>query len=302
MNTFLMLLLFGCLSLAGCATVAATDEPPAYEGYELVWRDEFDQAGPPDPEAWGHERGFVRNNELQWYQPDHAFCEDGVLVIEARRVDRPNPRHDPDSDDWRTNRPRIEYTAASINTSGKHEWTYGRFEIRAKIPAKQGMWPAIWTLGSARDWPHAGEIDIMEFYRGKILANAAWGNERRWQAVWDSSATPVEELADNDTDRGDVAAWAGRFHVWRMDWDQTAIKLYIDGKLLNTIELDKTVNRTPGAENPFHEPHYLLLNLAIGGNNGGDPGETPFPQRYLVDYVRVYQKAESLNEDNKDAD
>lgn len=253
------------------------------DGYKLVWADEFNRDGRPDPNHWGYEHGFVRNEELQWYQPDNARCENGMLVIEARQERLPNPNHDPDSNSWRRSRPHAEYTSACLKTSGLHNWTFGRFEMRGRIDTRAGLWPAFWTLGSARPWPGCGEIDIMEYYRGMLLANACWASERRWVAIWDDLKKPI-------TDFGDPEAWSSKFHVWRMDWDKDSIRLYVDDELLNTIELSKTINRTPDRANPFHEPHYILLNLAIGGANGGDPSATEFPARSEIDYVRVYQR------------
>ncbi|MEM6807061.1 MAG: glycoside hydrolase family 16 protein, partial [Bacteroidota bacterium] len=201
----------------------------------------------------------------------------------GRRDTFPNPNHDPSEPDWRINRSEIYYTSSSINTLNKHSWKYGRFEIRAKIKAEEGLWPAIWTLGTGHEWPSGGEIDIMEYYGGNILANAAWAGPERWQAIWDDSRTAVSSLGDE--------GWDQKFHVWRMDWDVKDIKLFVDDQLLNTIDLSKTINQRGTVTNPFREPrHYLLLNLAIGGQNGGDPRETAFPSRYEVDYVRVYQK------------
>jgi beta-glucanase (GH16 family) len=255
---------------------------PSRDAYELVWSDEFDTDGRPDPLNWDYERGFVRNRELQWYRPENARCEDGLLVIEARRERVQNPRYDADSPDWRRNREHAEYTSASLRTKGLHEWTYGRFEMRGRIDVRTGLWPAFWTLGSAREWPACGEIDIMEFYRGTLLANAAWGSSRRWQAVWDDAKKPLEGLGGPQ--------WAEKFHVWRMDWDEREIRIYVDDQLLNTVDLEKTVNRDDEKSNPFREPHYLILNLAIGGTQGGDPSETGFPARFEVDYVRVYQR------------
>lgn len=253
------------------------------DGYKLVWADEFNRDGRPDPNHWGYEHGFVRNEELQWYQPDNARCENGMLVIEARQERLPNPNHDPDSNSWRRSRPHAEYTSACLKTSGLHNWTFGCFEMRGRIDTRAGLWPAFWTLGSARPWPGCGEIDIMEYYRGMLLANACWASERRWVAIWDDLKKPI-------TDFGDPEAWSSKFHVWRMDWDKDSIRLYVDDELLNTIELSKTINRTPDRANPFHEPHYILLNLAIGGANGGDPSATEFPARFEIDYVRVYQR------------
>jgi beta-glucanase (GH16 family) len=259
---------------------AVPPSPPA--GYRLVWSDEFDRDGPPDPKKWTFEQGFVRNQELQWYQPENARCEKGLLVIEGRREKKPNPRYRAGSDRWQESREHIEYTASSIQTRGLHAWKYGRFEMRGRIDARPGLWPAFWTLGVEGEWPSNGEIDIMEFYRGKLLANVAWGTNRRWTAKWDSSATPLEQLGGPD--------WSKQFHIWRMDWDEKSIKLYVDDRLLNETDLRQTINGDAERKNPFHQPHYLLLNLAIGGQNGGDPSKTEFPSRFEVDYVRVYQK------------
>ncbi|MBP7051307.1 MAG: glycoside hydrolase family 16 protein [Phycisphaerae bacterium] len=266
------------------ASSHASEKPAvaAESGYVLVWADEFDRDGPPDPNNWVYENGFVRNEELQWYQADNAFCKDGLLVIEARREHRPNPGYAPDSRNWRRSRSHIEYASACIKTVGRHAWTYGRFEMRGRIDTRSGLWPAFWTLGSAREWPGCGEIDIMEYYRGMLLANACWASGARWRAVWDDLKKPIAEFADPD--------WPSKFHVWRMDWDKDNIQLYVDGELLNTIELNKTINGTPDKANPFHEAHYILLNLALGGTNGSDPVGTEFPARFEVDYVRVYQK------------
>jgi len=264
------------------ARVAAADWSPSSTDYVLVWADEFNEAGRPDPNNWTYERGFVRNEELQWYQPDNARCENGLLVIEARRERKPNPNYDPADDSWRRSRRYAEYTSACLKTRGLHSWTYGRFEMRGRINTRPGLWPAFWTLGSARSWPGCGEIDIMEYYRGMLLANACWAGERRWVAVWDDLRKPITEFNDPN--------WSSKFHTWRMDWDKDHIQLYVDDHLLNTVDLAKTINRTADRANPFHEPHYLLLNLAIGGTSGGDAAPTKFPARFEVDYVRVYQK------------
>ena len=265
------------IALAG-ATQAA--DQPTTDGYRLVWADEFDRDGKLDEKDWAYERGFVRNHELQWYQPENASCEKGLLVIEGRREMKPNPRYEAGSRGWQRAREHIEYTAASVTTRGKHAWKYGRFEIRARIDTRPGLWPAFWTLGATGPWPENGEIDVMEYYRGTLLANVAWGSGRRWEARWDATRKPIAEFE---------AGWPKQFHVWRMDWDERSIKLFVDGELLNETDLTETVNG--GSDrNPFRQEHYLLLSLAIGGNNGGDPSKTEFPSRYEIDYVRVYQK------------
>ena len=281
--------MIGCVLavLFGCTQNAVRVHDYRQEGYTLVWADEFDKNGPPDPANWTCENGFVRNEELQWYQPENAFCEGGLLVIEGRREQVKNPEYTPGSRSWRRQREFAEYTSACVKTCGLHEWLYGRIEVRAKIDARPGLWPAIWTLGSARGWPGCGEVDIMEYYRDMILTNACWlGADRR--SKWDDTRIPIEEFGPN---------WANEFHVWRMDWDESRIELSIDGRVLNTIDLTQTINEDGQGANPFHEPHYILLNLAIGGKQGGDPSDTEFPSRYEIDYVRVYQK--SLEIENK---
>lgn len=248
--------------------------------YKLVWADEFDKPGPPDPKNWKFEHGFQRNEEHQWYQPENAFCEKGMLIIEGRRERVKNPNYKPGSSNWRENREFAEFTSASLKTEGLHAWQFGRFELRARIDTQLGLWPAWWTIGVEGEWPSGGEIDIMEFYRGQLLANLAWGTNKRWSAKWASTHTPLEKLGKD---------WSKKFHTWRMDWDEKAIVLSVDGNVLNTVALSQTINGDGSGKNPFLQPHYLILNLAVGGQNGGDTTKTSFPTRYEIDYVRVYQ-------------
>lgn len=277
--------LFAALVGLGCAQVARAVEPASSAaqpppGFELVWADEFNIDGPPDPKKWTYERGFVRNHELQFYQPDNARVKGGLLVIEARREAVPNPRHKPGSADWKEKDAASTFTSASILTRGLHQWTYGRFEMRGRIDVRPGLWPAWWTLGVEREWPHNGEIDIMEYYRGKLMANFAWGTPQRWEAKWDSEATPLEKLGGK--------GWAKEFHVWRMDWTRDNLRLYVDNRLLNDIRVTEAKN--PDGFLPFRQPHYMILNLALGGDNGGPVDGTAFPARFEVDWVRVYQE------------
>ena len=288
----------------------------ATPNYQLVWAEEFETDGTLSETDWNYEHGFVRNHEYQWYQAENATIADGCLVIEARHDSIPNPRFVPADDegdagaqgrrfrrrDWRTSRPYAEYSSASVNTRGKHEWLYGRFEVRAKIPTASGSWPAIWTLGVSKPWPVNGEIDIMEYYRIQgvphILANACWASEPN-RGLWSTGAVPFTHFTDRDPQ------WASKFHVWRMDWDENYLRLYLDDELLNEIPISEAACRAPSPTgfvrlgkagdysealyNAFHQPHYLLLNLAIGGDNGGEPDPADYPLRYEIDYVRVYQ-------------
>src|SRR6476660_2808909 len=141
------------------------------KGYRLVWADEFNEKGKPDTANWVFEKGFVRNEEAQWYQEENAVCEKGLLIIEGRKETKQNPLYKEGSKEWRKNRKNIEYTSSSINTRGKRSWQYGRFEMRGRIDISNGLWPAWWTLGVGGRWPANGEIDIMEYYKQKLLAN-----------------------------------------------------------------------------------------------------------------------------------
>ena len=269
---------FILLFLLSCVYVKSQD----LRNYKLVWSDEFNKDGPPDSSSWTYENGFVRNQELQWYQPENARCEKGYLIIEARREEKPNPAYVPGSKDWRTDRPIINYTSACLITRGRKTWQYGRFEMKAKIDISPGLWPAWWTLGAAGRWPANGEIDIMEYYRKRLLANIACLNKDH-RAEWFSNTFSTDSLGGKK--------WSAKFHIWRMDWTKEFIALYVDNQLLNKVSLDSLINKDGSGFNPFKQPHYMLLNLAIGGTSGGDPSDTPFPKEFVIDYVRVYQQA-----------
>ena len=250
-------------------------------GYKLVLADQFNEIGVPDPANWTYETGFVRNNEFQWYQPQNAHCENGKLNIEAKKVAQVNPWYIAGNKDWRKNRDHIQYTSACLTTKGLHSWQYGRFIMRARIDISNGLWPAWWTLGLDKEWPAGGEIDMMEYYLKKLLANiACLGKDHKTE--WFSNRFNIDSMGGKK--------WASKFHVWRMDWNEDFIALYVDDHLLNKVALELLVNKDGSGFNPFKQPHYMLVNLAIGGDNGGDPSKTTFPKKFEIDYVRVYQK------------
>lgn len=255
---------------------------PQKDDYKLVWADEFNTDGPVDAQNWGFETGFVRNHEAQWYSDQNVYCKNGYLVIEAKRVHAPNPNYVAGSADWKKSREFIDYTSGCIKTVGKKSWKYGRFVMRGRINTHAGLWPAFWTLGENGRWPANGEIDIMEFYREKLLANIAIGADQPSKAVWHSNTRLISSFNDPE--------WSNKFHTWRMDWDEKEISLYVDDMLLNQQQMADLYNKDGSGINPFQQPHYMLLNLAIGGDNGGDPSNTDFPNRFEIDYVRVYQK------------
>jgi beta-glucanase (GH16 family) len=251
-----------------CTSRAAIDNTK----WKLVWSDEFDKDGAPDSSNWGYEKGFVRNSELQWYQPDNATVSGGLLTIAAQKQQVLNPNYNAGSTDWKQNRQYAQYTSTSMTTSGKKSFLYGRFELCGQIDTRQGSWPAFWILGNGLSWPASGEVDIMEYYANGVRSNICKpsGGNCDWSG---SVSQTLSSLG---------AAWSSKFHLWAMEWDSTKISLYLDDKLVYGYTITTTA---PYTGNPF----YILVNLAIGAN-GGDPSSTTFPITYLVDYLRVYQK------------
>lgn len=261
-----------------------------YPGYKLVFSEEFNEGDKPNTEIWEYEHGFCRNHEDQYYQEDNATLRDGCLVIEARKERVENEFYVRHSSDWKTKDKYAEYTSSSIWAKPDYQFSQGIFEVRAKIPVGTGYWPAIWSTGSKYEWPYNGEIDMMEYYGDAIHANVAWGSWNRWQAQWSSRAPRMSNFAPD---------FADHFHVWKMFWDDEAIRIYLDDELLNETMLDRTVNPNPGEDwynvddyNPYRDPENkqrMWLNFALGGDNGGSLENTPFPAEYFVDYVRIYQ-------------
>jgi len=247
--------------------------------YKLVWSDEFNQDGRPDPTKWTYETGFVRNQELQWYQPQNAHCENGLLIIEARRERVKNPNYVPGTTDWTKNREYAEYTSADLTTKGLASWKYGRIEMRARFDSRSGLWPEFWTLGATKEWPWGGEIDILESWGGLLNANVIWAGTTPGYNRTVSKRRPIASFGD--------PKWSEKFHVWRFDWTEQAIRISVDDELLNEVAIDPA--KHGDGILAFREPQYILLNLAVGGIAGGDPSKTEFPGRYEIDWVRVYQ-------------
>lgn len=277
--------------------IADSSIPRVIPNMDLVWSDEFNKDGKPNPANWIYENGFVRNEELQWYQPDNVNVSNGLLVFTARREKISNPNYVAGSTDWKKNRQYADYSSASIKSRGLAAYQFGTIEVRARIDTTKGSWPAIWTLGVNGEWPSCGEVDIMEFYLKSniqsILANVAWGTATRWEAKWDGSNKPLSYFLNRDP------LWPQKFHTWRMDWTKDSIRLYLDDELLNYTLLNQTLNGITPPVNPFLQKHYFLLNLAIG-SNGGNPSKSVFPITYEVDYIRVYQSTPTEIITNKD--
>jgi len=244
---------------------------------KLVWSDEFLYVGLPDASKWGYDVGGHGwgNKELQNYtnaRKENARVENGVLIIEARRD---GPKTQP-------------YTSARLVSKGKGDWTYGRIEVRAKLPSGRGTWPAIWMLASQRSygagyWPDNGEIDIMEHvgYDPDVIHFSA-----HTKAYYHSINTQKTAKTRIETARSG-------FNVYVVEWTPSEIRWYVNDQQYFKFANERLSN--PDADYkqwPFDKPFHLLLNLAVGGNWGGAQGvdDAIWPQRMEVDYVRVYQQ------------
>lgn len=262
------LFLAAVLALAGAAHA---------QDWQLVWADEFDAAGAPDPSRWAYDigGGGWGNEERQFYtdRPENVRVEDGALVIEAREESFGGS----------------PYTSARLVTRGRASWQYGRFEARIQMPEGQGIWPAFWMLATDSpygEWPASGEIDIMEML----------GNDT--QRVYGTIHYGGRELGRQFTGQEfDLAAgsFSDAYHTFAVEWEPTEIRWYVDGELYQTRTAWSSGAAVYPA--PFDQPFHLLLNVAVGGIWPGYPdASTQFPQRMLVDYVRVYRDASAYPE------
>ena len=247
-------------------------------GYRLVWADEFDVDGLPDPAKWDYETyrngiGWF-NHELQYFaraRPENSRVAGGSLIITARKEDLSVAG----LGDWGGQR----YSSARLLTRGKAQWTYGFIEIRAQLPCGRGSWPALWTLSAPpqQAWPDDGEIDIMEhvgFDPGVIHGTAhslAYNHTRK------NVRSAITTVADACT----------ALHKYQLTWTANQLKVGVDDRNYYQYSNDGSGN----AEWPFESPQYLIFNIAVGGDWGGPMGvdDAIFPIQMNVDYVRVYQ-------------
>jgi beta-glucanase (GH16 family) len=254
-----VLVIIACLSVY-CITAQAKRK--------LVWHDEFNYHGLPDPAKWNYDTGGHGwgNQELQYYTDKkiaNARVDNGYLVIEARKESRG----------------KNNYTSARLVTKGKADWRYGRIDVRAKLPKGVGTWPAIWMLGSNTPlvWPDDGEIDIMEhvgFDQGVIHASI---HCKKYYHSIGTQKTAVTAIAD----------CSEAFHVYSLDWNAENITMLVDDKPYFTFKNEHSGRNAW----PFDKPMHLLLNIAVGGSWGGQKGvdDSIFPIKMEIDYVRVYQ-------------
>jgi len=256
--------------------VKSTDPPDPIAGWDLVWNDEFDGTT-IDFTKWEHEVNGQGggNNELQYYTDRelNSLIDDGKLVIRAFKETYTGP------DGTR------EYTSARLRTKNKGDWKFGRFEIRAKLPIGQGLWPAIWMLPTDwiyGGWAASGEIDIMEMLGHdpqKVYGTLHYGGQY-----------------PNNVHSGDsyslyVGSFSSAYHTFALEWEENEFRWYVDDVLYLTQTSWSTTNAPYPA--PFDQRFHILLNVAVGGNWPGNPDQTTtFPQTMIVDYVRVYKKSD----------
>lgn len=236
---------------------------------KLVWRDEFNYKGLPDSTKWSYDVGGDGwgNNEAQFYtkaDTNNALVGNGILSIIARKEKRENK----------------EYTSARMVTKGKADWSFGRVEIRAKLPKGRGTWPAGWMLGTNIDtvgWPQCGEVDILE--------HVGYDPDTVVGSIHSTSYNHLK--GTQKTKRIFIKNPYTKFHIYACEWNTNNMVFLLDGIPYLTIPNEHKTEK----EWPFNNPMYLLLNVAVGGNWGGTKGidESIFPVRMEVDYVRVFQ-------------
>lgn len=275
-KTMLLLVYLSFFVFTNCSSQTNESEPksetPSLPGYDLVWSDEFNYNGLPDQKKWGYDIGGHGwgNQELQYYtdsRKENARVENGKLIIEAKFE----------------NFQGSSFTSARLITKNRGDWTYGRIEVRAKLPYGKGTWPAIWMLPTVWNlgnggWPDNGEIDIMEHvgYNPGVIHASTHCN--RYVHTKGTQKTATINVPDCIT----------TFHNYILEWNKDEIKMYVDEKLYFT-----SVNENRGWEYwPFYKDFHLILNIAVGGTWGGAQGVDPnvFPQKMEVEYVRVYKK------------
>ncbi|MFZ6001950.1 MAG: glycoside hydrolase family 16 protein [Bacteroidota bacterium] len=253
------------------ATVFCTPEP--VKEWKLVWSDEFDGKGAPDPSKWDYDLGDGcpnvcgwGNNELEYYtnETKNVRMENGMLIIEAHKEKRGDK----------------DYTSTRIVSRNKGDWTYAKVEVRAKLPKGRGTWPAVWMLPTDwkyGGWPASGEIDIMEhvgFNEGQVHGTV-------------HTAAYNHSIGTQKGSFKKISDATSAFHIYSVEWDANAIAFKIDNETYYTF--GRTGNGSP--QWPFDQRFHIIMNIAVGGGWGGQQGvdESIWPQRMEVDYVRVYQ-------------
>lgn len=248
------------------------------QGWNLVWQDEFNYKGLPDSTKWRYDVGGHGwgNNEKQFYRAaslENAYVQNGNLYIVALKKAYEG----------------LNYTSAKLTTYQTLGLQYGKVEVRAKLPKGKGNWPAIWMLPESlikgqEEWPVCGEIDIMEHVGKDPNVVHTSLHSGLYNHIKGTQITHFDTFPNVFDD----------FHTYGIEWTKEAIQFYIDGKLFFASQKGQNGRVTTNDGWPFDKPYYLILNLAIGGNWGGEIDDTIFPNIMQVDYVRIYKKGPNV--------
>ncbi len=278
-------------------------------GWELVWADEFDGTAldrskwTPEVSCWGG-----GNNERQCYtdRPDNIAVEGGLLLLKAKKERFSGPARPPEIAE-KPNPDILQfYTSGKVRTIGQHAWRYGRFEVRARVPAGQGTWPAVWMMPQDAvygAWPRSGEIDILEAVnigaKCKVCEGGK-GENRTISALHFGDFAPRNRFVDSRTALVTRALPSDDFHVYAVEWGEGLIRFMVDDRVHLTVTAEQwnTASRrakgNPAA--PFDQPFYIMANLAVGGrlaeeNNAKGVAADSFPAQFAIDWIRVYHCA-----------
>ncbi len=287
MKKVMAMLMMLTVVLTGCFSQYYNGEHFSVKRYtdewEMVMNDEFDHAGLPSDQLWSYETGLIRNKECQDYQNaelKNTRIEYGRLIIEAHHEPVENLNPSQDKKDWKA-RKFSDFSSGSINTLDSFAIQYGRIEVSAKLPRAKGAWPAIWMMGTDRKvvgWPKCGEIDIMEHVSPD--SNLIYGT-----CHW-----AVNQGTKNHKSKGGKIKvcpeqLSAQFNLYAIEWDKEKIDFFFNDQKYFTMKIDDK----PNENCVFHKPHYILLNLAVGGW-AGKPDPKDFPAQFEVDFIRCYKK------------
>jgi beta-glucanase (GH16 family) len=282
--------------------------PKEGAGWELVWADEFEGTAldrskwTPEVSCWGG-----GNNERQCYtdRPENIAVEGGMLLLKARKERFAGPARPPEIAEYDNPTQVQSHTSGKIRTIGLHAWRYGRIEARAKVPAGQGTWPAVWMMPDAPAygaWPRSGEIDILEAVNiGAKCKTCQGGAENRTiSALHFGNFPPANRFVDHRNTLPDGALPSDDFHVYAVEWGEGLIRFLVDDRVHLTVTAEQWSTAAPQAKGrpaaPFDQPFYLMANLAVGGrlaeeNNAKGLAAESFPAQFAIDWIRVYRCA-----------
>lgn len=252
------------------------------EGYRFVWSDEFSHDGAVNSEEWIVDDGKFDGTAESYKMAKNAKVMNGKLCLLVNKENKTVDMLSSKVVAGKKSRSKyVEFSSALLHL--KRKWKYGRFEFRARFDVAKGLWPAVWTLGAnykTVGWPKCGEIDILEVLKNRAMSNFHYAS---------TSNKPVLKAKYHSVHSLSLQHWAKEFHTWIMDWDEDSIKIYVDGMLVNDIDLNKLT--TKDGYNPFRQPHSFLIGMPANSKSAGKLNQAErFPKKFEIDYFRVYQR------------